>query len=140
MLLDLDHFKSINDNYGHVFGDQCLQRVSKILKSSFHRESDVVARYGGEEFVILLPDIKSNEAAVVAERLCSAIAASDMKNNGLSVKLTCSIGGASACAQRGVNREDLLKQADTALYRAKDDGRNRYRMSEGITFEASVDE
>ncbi len=127
LMLDLDHFKLLNDRHGHVFGDLCLQRVAQTLESGLYRESDVLARYGGEEFVVLMPDTNAQQAGLVAERLRLAVAGIDSSQAGESVSLTCSIGGASAYPDFHDNREDLLKQADQALYLAKDLGRNQYQ-------------
>jgi len=129
LMLDLDHFKLLNDVHGHVFGDICLQRVANILDSEIHRETDIVARYGGEEFVILMPDTNSVEAAAVAEKLRIAIAEIALDNAGEAVRLTCSIGGATSSLNFREKRETLLKLADQALYRAKEKGRNRYQAS-----------
>ena len=126
LMLDLDHFKDLNDRHGHVFGDYCLQRVAQTLKSDLQRETDIVARYGGEEFVVLLPDTEAEYAALVAERLRQAVADIEITHAGENVRLTCSIGGATALPDFHDNRESLVKNADAALYRAKADGRNRY--------------
>lgn len=126
LMLDLDHFKLLNDRHGHVFGDICLQQVAETLLSGLQRESDIVARYGGEEFVVLLPDTGVEQAALVAERLRRAVETIDLTNVGERVNLTCSIGGATMLPDFHENREILLKQADQALYQAKDAGRNRY--------------
>jgi two-component system cell cycle response regulator len=120
LMLDLDHFKSINDRYGHPMGDEVLRRVGAQLASSV-RVEDIVCRYGGEEFAIVAPNI-STGALQLAERLRSAIEKMSFSFGGHEVKVTVSIGVASC--------EDsldptLLHQADAALYRAKQNGRNR---------------
>lgn len=129
LMLDLDLFKALNDRYGHVFGDLCLRQVADTLRSGLQRETDIVARYGGEEFVVLLPDTGAAEAALVAERLRQAVADVDIRHAGDRVRLTCSIGGASAIPDFHDNREELLRRVDAALFRAKEEGRNRYRAS-----------
>jgi diguanylate cyclase (GGDEF)-like protein len=135
LMLDLDHFKAINDSYGHVFGDECLRLVAATLLSSIKRETDSVARYGGEEFVILLPDTNQNESEAVATRILLAIADIDLKIDAQKVPLTCSIGTATAYSELNLNREILLKSADDALYRAKNKGRNRVEL--GLTINTS---
>ena len=129
LMLDLDRFKALNDRYGHVFGDLCLRQVADTLRSGLQRETDIVARYGGEEFVVLLPDTGAAEAALVAERLRRAVADIDIGHAGDTVRLTCSIGGASKVPDFHDDREELLRRADAALYRAKEEGRNRYHAS-----------
>jgi len=129
LMLDLDHFKEINDNHGHLFGDNCLRQVAVCLKEIVHRETDLVARYGGEEFVILLPDTDAAVANRVGEKLRDAISAIELEEEGQHVALTCSVGGATAFPDFNENRELLLKQADLALYEAKRNGRNQYQVT-----------
>jgi diguanylate cyclase (GGDEF)-like protein len=135
LMLDLEHFKAINDSYGDVFGDECSRRVAATLLSSIKRETDSVARYGGEEFVILLPDTNQNESEAVATRILLAIADIDLKIDAQKVPLTCSNGTATAYSELNLNREILLKSADDALYRSKDKGRNRVEI--GLTINTS---
>lgn len=130
LILDLDHFKAINDNYGHLYGDQCLKLVGEVLLNSFHRETDIVARYGGEEFVIMLPDASVKYAAIVAERVRLAIADIKLLHEGVAVNVTCSIGGSTIVPEHSLNPDALIKQADDALYLAKKNGRNQYHQSE----------
>lgn len=130
LMLDLDHFKQLNDTYGHAFGDHCLRKVGDVLRDEIKREIDIVARYGGEEFVVLLPDSGASVAQMIAERLRLAIADLELLQDGNASKVTCSIGGATAIPDYRANREELLKLADQALYQAKQDGRNCYRASE----------
>ncbi|MDH3763026.1 MAG: GGDEF domain-containing protein [Gammaproteobacteria bacterium] len=129
LILDLDGFKRINDTHGHLFGDECLRQVARTLDSEIHRETDIVTRYGGEEFVLLMPDTEAQQAASVAEKLRRAIADIDIEHEGVPVRLTCSIGGATALPHHGSNRDNLFKRADHALYTAKANGRNRYHAS-----------
>src|SRR5450432_381499 len=120
LMLDLDHFKSINDRYGHPMGDEVLRRVGAQLAASVRTE-DIVCRYGGEEFAIVAPNISAG-ALQLAERLRSAIEKMSFSFGGHDVKVTVSIGAA------GVDdspTQALLVQADSALYRAKQNGRNR---------------
>ena|ERR1700733_8384608 len=120
LMLDLDHFKSINDRYGHPMGDEVLRRIGAQLAASVRTE-DIVCRYGGEEFAIVAPNISAG-ATQLAERLRSAIEQMSFSFGGHEVKVTVSIGAAS-CDE--TPDPTLLHQADAALYRAKQNGRNR---------------
>ncbi|MBS0292224.1 MAG: diguanylate cyclase [Proteobacteria bacterium] len=127
MLLDIDYFKQYNDLYGHQQGDACLQAVAQVLRNGLARAHDFVARYGGEEFVCLLPECDAAGALHKAEALCRAVQALGMEHakgtpGGV---VTISIGVASQVPGAEGHAEDLLRQADTQLYRAKSDGRNR---------------
>jgi len=122
IFLDVDHFKMINDRYGHSTGDLALTSVAQWIKQSV-RASDVVFRYGGEEFVIILTDTQLEDAAVLAERIRSNIEAHALAF-GLSVlHITVSLGVSSL--QAADNMDSLIKRADTAMYQAKQRGRNR---------------
>ncbi|VXB05464.1 sensor domain-containing diguanylate cyclase [Massilia sp. 9I] len=121
--LDADHFKAINDRYGHPGGDAVLQHLAAILAETF-REVDVVARIGGEEFAVLLPSTDLPRAAVVAERLRSAVASQVVHFDGERIRYTVSAGVASIDNGDG-GIDLLLKRADQALYAAKRAGRNR---------------
>lgn len=129
MLVDLDHFKSINDTYGHPFGDACLQAVSQALSGSMGRSTDFVARYGGEEFVVLLAQTDGEGARVVAERLLQQVREISLSHQGAPVHITCSIGVASTVPHGSEPPAALVKRADDALYRAKHHGRNRAEMA-----------
>jgi diguanylate cyclase (GGDEF)-like protein len=130
MFLDVDKFKRINDGHGHQAGDEVLRGVAALVRSQL-RSSDILARYGGEEFVVLLPQTGSPHAAEVAERIRAAIAAQSFQiQPGLSLEVTISIGvallpGATAEKDAGKLAENLVAAADGALYRAKEEGRNR---------------
>ncbi|BCA78693.1 diguanylate cyclase [Desulfuromonas sp. AOP6] len=125
MLLDLDNFKNYNDLCGHIAGDNALKKVATLLKSS-GRDIDVVARFGGEEFIILLPDTSKKEAMLVAERARHAIESHPFPQEALlpGGQLTTSIGLATF-PDDGDFAQALIKAADTALYQAKEKGRNR---------------
>ncbi|RIJ13848.1 sensor domain-containing diguanylate cyclase [Henriciella mobilis] len=123
---DLDHFKSINDNYGHAAGDEVLRRVAKTVKLLV-RKSDIFARVGGEEFTILLPETDRQGAAEAAEKLRKDISALRFEFDGTTVGVTASLGVAAFDASTG-DIETLLTRADAALYKAKNDGRNRYAV------------
>lgn len=128
-VVDLDHFKKVNDTHGHDMGDEVLKVVAKLLQGSL-RGSDIVARFGGEEFVLILPDTSPEQAVVVLDRTRKLVEATPIVTGGKTVHVTASIGAAGiagpGCADQS---EALLKCADQALYAAKDAGRNRVVMS-----------
>lgn len=128
LMVDLDHFKSVNDNYGHQVGDVALQTSAGLLKEAI-RNTDLLGRYGGEEFFIVLPGADLNAALLTAERCRSNIESADIRADEATLKLTASFGLATVTADK-INEsssqlDDLLKAADTALYKAKKEGRNR---------------
>jgi len=127
LLMDIDNFKEINDTYGHLFGDECLRRIASTISSELLRASDCVARYGGEEFVALLPNTGEAETRAIAEKLVQAVSNVGSKFNDNKIQITCSIGGATTLPDYQDNKEYLLKQADIALYQAKNNGRNQYQ-------------
>ena len=123
LLLDIDHFKKVNDTYGHAAGDIVLQQVSAVVRDSV-RSVDVVARYGGEEFVILFPGQTQRECAIPAERIRTAVQAAVLTAGEHTIRCTVSMGLATCPAHASVGGE-LVKKADEALYRAKHGGRNQ---------------
>lgn len=130
MVLDIDHFKVVNDTYGHSAGDVALKHVVTILNTNL-REYDQVGRYGGEEFVILLPATDQNEAWGVAERIRSAIQFQPtIVSDDTHINLTVSIGIAQFDRSRDANQSAFFERADKALYTAKQTGRNRIICSE----------
>lgn len=120
-MIDLDHFKTINDTYGHEAGDLVLREVADLLKDN-SRRSDVVARYGGEEFVFLATNISKSAVPMFFKRLCRMIEGLEITYGNKTINLTSSIG---VVMDEGENFEDMLKRADEYLYQAKDEGRNR---------------
>ncbi len=126
-LIDIDFFKKYNDFYGHLAGDKCLQKVGSILKESLKRASDLGARYGGEEFAILLPSTAKEGALTVAERICDNIEELRIPHEMSKVAkhITVSIGVAAIRPEADKIPSDLIRQADSALYQAKNAGRNR---------------
>ncbi len=125
MLVDLDHFKQINDKYGHDCGDQVLREFGRLVTENA-REIDIVGRFGGEEFLMILPNTDGIRAAIVAERVRKAAEAHIYRYKEFLVRVTVSAGIASVPANRDARTEaDLLKAADTALYRAKQASRNK---------------
>jgi diguanylate cyclase (GGDEF)-like protein len=124
LMLDLDHFKRINDTYGHLGGDDVLKSVAALVHGCLRKE-DLLARYGGEEFVVLLPGTSDEQAANVAERIREEVAARSFDANGHLVRVTVSIGIASEDGNTLPSLEAMLGRADEALYQAKKEGRNR---------------
>ncbi len=123
IMFDLDHFKKVNDTYGHLGGDAVLCNVARVVRSSL-RENDIAGRYGGEEFGIILPNTPEAGAMIVAERIRASIEASPIPFEEREIKATSSLGVAEY--RPGVaDCEELIAQADAALYRAKEGGRNR---------------
>jgi len=127
ILGDLDHFKEINDQYGHLAGDHALKVIGKCLQDSL-RKSDVNARYGGEEFGIIMPETKPENAFMVAERLRDAIQSLPIDYEGMKISLTMSFGVASLDLRTDITKTDLIRRADQALYQAKKAGRNRCHL------------
>lgn len=124
MMVDLDHFKHVNDTYGHLAGDQVLQAFARRTLDCV-READVVGRYGGEEFALLLPDTDLEHAADLGERLRQAIAGQPVITEAGEIPVTVSVGVAQYPPQAELNSDDLFHLADQALYTAKEGGRNR---------------
>lgn len=122
LMLDLDHFKKINDNYGHPFGDLVLKSAAGTILEAM-REYDVAARYGGEEFAVLVPETKHQDLFALAERIRVQLEEKDIFDASASVKVTVSIGVTSL--EESDTLETLLNRADKALYQAKHEGRNR---------------
>jgi diguanylate cyclase (GGDEF)-like protein len=127
MMLDLDHFKQVNDNYGHPIGDLVLQEFAKRSAKSV-REIDLVGRYGGEELIILLPETDRERALMVAERVRASIVANPIETPSGEINLTVSIGVA-AMDQHTMELETLIARADQAVYIAKHKGRNCVAIS-----------
>jgi diguanylate cyclase (GGDEF)-like protein len=129
LLLDVDHFKKVNDTHGHPAGDAVLRGVARIAEKEA-RETDLVARYGGEEMALVLPETDAKGAAVIAERIRAAVAAASHATEQGPIKVTISIGVAT-WPGAGEDPEALIEHADKALYRAKQGGRNRVESSRG---------
>ena len=128
-LADLDHFKTINDTHGHAAGDQVLAFAAGLFVSGV-RPYDMIFRYGGEEFLFCLPGAGLEQAAMILERLHKRLATSSIRlRSGERIKVTTSIGVAELCD--GETPEDALERADKALYRAKQNGRNRIEVDDG---------
>ena len=126
VMLDIDEFKNINDQFGHAAGDRVLKRIAEVMSHAV-RSIDIIGRYGGDEFIIILPETDTYFAAHMAERLRADIEQSDISreiSDRLVSKITASIGIATFPVH-GRSLEVLAEHADEALYRAKADGRNR---------------
>ncbi len=123
LMLDIDHFKLINDNYGHAMGDTVIKKLAESCQSNL-REYDSVARIGGEEFCVLLPNTEVQTAIIIAEKLRDIISKLLFKVNDANISITASIG-ASEIEDSDDNADDILKRADVKLYKAKESGRNK---------------
>lgn len=126
MVIDIDHFKRVNDTYGHLVGDVALKALANIMQAHL-RPHDLLVRYGGEEFAILLPDTGIEEARSIAERLRAMVAANEIHSGELVFKITISIG--IAAVKNEGKLEEHFGEADRALYRAKESGRNRVEVA-----------
>ena len=124
ILLDLDHFKSVNDNYGHLAGDRVLQLFAGVVREQLRKE-DVLVRYGGEEFCLLLPDVPGPGAVVLAGRICKAVSSTPFRVDGMEIAVTTSAGVAARVDEGPDDLDDIIGRADEALYIAKNRGRNR---------------
>jgi len=134
LLLDIDHFKKVNDELGHLVGDDCLSEVAARCASEVQRSEDLLARYGGEEFSILLPATPEQGAIEVAERVRQAVAHSPVHSGAAvaPVSLTISVGVATLVPGLDMEPQELIRQADDALYAAKESGRNRVMVARGL--------
>ncbi|AXQ22748.1 GGDEF domain-containing protein [Acinetobacter wuhouensis] len=130
LMLDLDHFKQVNDRYGHLIGDQVLISAAEVLKANI-RSTDILGRYGGEEFLIILNDTDEKKARTIAERCITALAEIEHPlTYDSTFNVTASMG--IAFLYQGINVKDALNSADIALYQAKAEGRNQIRFSKDI--------
>ncbi|MCP3939888.1 MAG: GGDEF domain-containing protein [Desulfobacteraceae bacterium] len=121
-MFDLDYFKKVNDTHGHLGGDLVLKKISFLVKDNMRKE-DILARYGGEEFVAILPETDKNKAMELADRLRSKIADIRIPHNGSTIRVTASFGVSELTPNADMNK--IIQDADTMLYRAKVNGRNR---------------
>jgi two-component system cell cycle response regulator len=128
LMIDVDHFKRVNDTHGHAVGDEVLKAFTRILEGNL-RSVDLLGRLGGEEFAVVLPESDQNAAKHTAERLRAAVEALEFPfEDGTTMKITTSVGIA-ILAGAGETLDSLLARADTALYTAKGEGRNRVVVS-----------
>jgi diguanylate cyclase (GGDEF)-like protein len=133
VMIDVDHFKTFNDMEGHVFGDEALRKIAQIFTSNL-RKTDVLGRYGGEEFIVIMPETKIENAMEICERLRGTVERTALQGHAGNAYLTVSVGLA-AFPREGETAEELVKAADQALYRAKQNGRNRIEL--GVDAHAS---
>jgi two-component system, cell cycle response regulator len=124
MLIDVDHFKQVNDDFGHVFGDMVIVQTARIIMDNI-RQNDVAARYGGEEFIIILPDADRDEAYLIAERIRKTVEAQRTTFQNKTVRVTVSIGVAQYTKKEPSHINVFIDEVDTALYYSKRNGRNR---------------
>jgi diguanylate cyclase (GGDEF)-like protein len=122
LMIDLDHFKRVNDTYGHAKGDLVLQRMAAVCRSLV-RAPDIFSRYGGEEFILAMPETTLENALLVAERLRKAIEA--LKNEEDGIPITVSMGVSQTMGEAGLTLDVLINRADEAMYLSKRAGRNR---------------
>jgi two-component system, cell cycle response regulator len=128
ILVDIDHFKDVNDTFGHLCGDEVLRAVTRRMKSCV-RPYDTLGRYGGEEFLIIASDVDATGAMALAERIRDVVACKPVVTQAGEVSVTVSLGAAVTISDRGADPQMLLRLADQALYRAKDNGRNRCELA-----------
>ena len=128
MIFDIDHFKQVNDTFGHLAGDKYLKLTARLLNQVFQRETDMVARYGGEEFVVLLSESTLENALDLAERVREKMVDSVLAFEAHFIRATVSIGVAKLIPQTSGERTILISMADSALYAAKENGRNQVRV------------
>jgi len=130
ILIDIDYFKLYNDNYGHLKGDECLQKVAAALQKAVQRPADLVARYGGEEFAVVLPSTDASGAMKIADSLRHTVEALELSHaySPLTNIITISMGIACKVANEKTSPADLIEMADEALYEAKNAGRNQSKV------------
>ena len=131
LMLDIDHFKRVNDQYGHLAGDQVLRHVAEVVGQRL-RAQDLLGRYGGEEFLVLLPDTDLDGAQQLGQQLCQAVQAGPYDWHGQRIAVTVSVGISGCVVGTSPDWETLLLAADKALYRAKENGRNRVEVGEPV--------
>jgi diguanylate cyclase (GGDEF)-like protein len=124
VMIDIDHFKKVNDTFGHTEGDKVLREIASLLKSSV-RKKDTVARYGGEEFILILPEAGLEETTMIAERIRRLVESTLFEVGQAHINITVSLGISNFPGHHPKSKEDLVKMADHALYDAKRGGRNR---------------
>jgi diguanylate cyclase (GGDEF)-like protein len=127
VMVDVDHFKDINDTHGHAAGDEVIRVLAERFTSGM-RQNDFVGRYGGEEFLIVLPDIADDQLKTVVERLWSEIRSKPIRYQDKEIPVTVSLGVA-AYQHTDEHLEQIIKRADDALYRAKNEGRDTIRYA-----------
>jgi len=125
VLIDIDHFKNVNDTYGHQAGDYCLQQIAKLMKACLKRSTDIGCRYGGEEFCLILPDTDTLGAIEFAENLRQKVSQSSFEYDGITLQVNISCGVSTYKQQDNIGPEQIFAAADKGLYQAKEKGRNQ---------------
>ncbi len=138
LMLDIDYFKRVNDDYGHQVGDDALRQVAKVLRKVIHRTTDLIARYGGEEFAIILPSTDVSGAYLMAEKIRKNIAEQSLKADGIDFSITVSLGVMGDEPSSGDSSDYWLKEADDALYEAKEQGRNKVVLAASCSKKKSL--
>ena len=133
LLIDLDHFKEVNDTHGHLAGDECLRWLGRCLRDHLLEHGALLARFGGEEFVVVLPDIQGERLLQVAEQLRLKICGEPVRYAGSNIFISASIGAFLVRPGPGISADEALHQADDALYAAKNRGRNCVHAADGLT-------
>jgi diguanylate cyclase (GGDEF)-like protein len=140
MVIDIDHFKSINDEHGHQVGDRCIVAAAEALRMGLRGPGELLARYGGEEFAVLLPGTADDAAIAAAEALRQRVADASIEVKGKRIAMTCSVGVCSMTASRDGRPDIAMRRADQALYIAKRAGRNRVVSSDESTIGDGIEE
>jgi diguanylate cyclase (GGDEF)-like protein len=128
ILIDIDHFKNVNDSYGHLTGDKCIVEVASMINLVLRRSTDVACRYGGEEFCLILPDTDEKWALALAQEICQRVRRQDIFNHENVIHLTVSCGVTTYQQEQGVTPEIIFNKADKALYKAKQAGRDQVQV------------
>jgi diguanylate cyclase (GGDEF)-like protein len=137
ILLDIDHFKQFNDQWGHELGNQALAHVAKLITIAI-RKLDMACRFGGEEFVVILPNTDLAQAVGVAERVRAMVAATPLETMAQAIPLTISLGVDEYRSQQMEGPEDFLRRVDTWLYQAKNAGRNRVAAPDLDAYQVAI--
>ena len=130
IVVDIDHFKKVNDSYGHLVGDKCIVAVADMIKSLLRRSADVGCRYGGEEFCLILPETDSHGAVTLAEEICQRVRQQPIFDGENTIELTLSCGVSTYQQEKTVSPETIFANADKALYKAKQAGRDQVQIAE----------
>ena len=130
VMVDIDHFKKVNDTFGHAGGDKVLSEIAALLKNSV-RKDDVVARYGGEEFILILPGAPVERTSAIAERIRESVESTSFDMGSTKIRVTISLGVSNFPSHPAKSKEELVQMADGALYQAKRGGRNRVCVYSG---------
>jgi diguanylate cyclase (GGDEF)-like protein len=139
IMLDVDYFKKYNDHYGHQSGDECLKGISRVLRETAQRANDLAARYGGEEFLLILPDTDRNTAQLIGENVCASIAALKIPHEKSTFKIVTVSAGISVLSSKSYKDiAGLMRAADSALYQAKQMGRNQAKLVSDLSFEGTL--